>query len=622
MEDPLQLILSQPQKRPLEDEDAVPVSTPTKAPPSEAASTPLTILSTIPSPSPQKRPILQTAAPVSSNNSTSGDAPTQAEGTAKQPAKRRKLTPQEKEAKEKAKADLKAQKEEEKRLEEEEKQRKKEEREEKKRLQDEEKRRKREELEEKKRAKEHEQQQREEEKRKKERSQMKLGAFFNMKAKPAGEATGTTAVEAIQPTSAENILLEPEAKLTNANSAPASPQKVLKKNAKSDYEQVFLPFELPSHAILAPYNRFAVDPVKVAATAARVDSIIEHPDVHRDEKSQLEALKSSASERVPRGLQTPSIVEIVERINSSSEAIIDLTGDNHCKPAQPLDLLKQIPMKYLHFPEDVRPPYWGTYTKPYTPQEAARLARNPYRRNLHQVDYDYDSEVEWEEPEEGEDLDSEGDDDLDEEGEDDMDGFLDDEEDPQLKRRLINGDLEPVSSGLCWEDARGVSRLNDGSGAISTEFKVFKMGFLLEPHPHSIDPFSTAYWAPEPTPIAISTLVGPGREVPTNGLMNPPRLPLTQRPVNGMLNTLNTAEKANPSSTSKPAKPPKRLIPVDQIPAFKAVVAGSDLTKIALIEALKKKFPKLPKDAISNTLSSVAARVGAKEVDKRWVLLN
>ena len=60
-----------------------------------------------------------------------------------------------------------------------------------------------------------------------------------------------------------------------------------------------------------------------------------------------------------------------------------------------------------------------------------------------------------------------------------MDGFLDDEEDPQLKRRMLSGDLEPISTGLCWEDSTGVSKLNDGSGAISTEFKDFKMEFLL-----------------------------------------------------------------------------------------------------------------------------------------------
>jgi chromatin assembly factor 1 subunit A len=103
--------------------------------------------------------------------------------------------------------------------------------------------------------------------------------------------------------------------------------------------------------------------------------------------------------------------------------------------------------------------------------------------------------------------------------------------------------------------------------------------------------------------------------------MNPPRFPLTQRPVNGMLNTLNLPSDKAASPLSKQAKPPKRQIPPEHLTAFKAAVEGSDLTKIALVESLKKKFPKLPKDAISNTLSAVATRLGAKEVEKRWVLI-
>jgi len=74
--------------------------------------------------------------------------------------------------------------------------------------------------------------------------------------------------------------------------------------------------------------------------------------------------------------------------------------------------------------------------------------------------------------------------------------------------------------------------------------------------------------------------------------MNPPRLPLTQRPVNGMLNTLNlvtTSTTAVSGSVSKPGKPPKRMVPAELLSEFKTEVEGSDLTKIALIEALKKK---------------------------------
>jgi chromatin assembly factor 1 subunit A len=91
--------------------------------------------------------------------------------------------------------------------------------------------------------------------------------------------------------------------------------------------------------------------------------------------------------------------------------------------------------------------------------------------------------------------------------------------------------------------------------------------------------------------------------------------------MNGLLNTLNSTQQA-PSATSSKQVKPKRMIPSEQLQAFKDEVNGKDLTKIGMVEALKKVFPKLPKDAITNTLSVVAARVGPTEKEKRWVLIN
>lgn len=54
---------------------------------------------------------------------------------------------------------------------------------------------------------------------------------------------------------------------------------------------------------------------------------------------------------------------------------------------------------------------------------------------------------------------------------------------------------------------------------------------------------------------------------------------------------------------------------------FKREIQGSDLSKLGLIEVLKKKFPKQTGAAIKGTLEMVARRVGSKEVDKRWVLV-
>ncbi|KAF1941180.1 hypothetical protein EJ02DRAFT_512591 [Clathrospora elynae] len=610
MEDPTP-IPPIPQKRPLE-EDESPISTPVKATISSTASTPLSVLS-VQTPSPPKRSAPRSAGPDSSNNAITLSPPSVPASSSTQSAKRRKLISQEKEAqrldkevKAKAREEKKAQKEAEDKLKAGQKAQK-----------EEEKRKKNEERDEKKRLKEEEQQRAEKDKAKKERSQMKLNAFF-MKPK-AGTSPGQAVVASSQNSTAPlvSLLKNPPGAITN--SAPPSPQKTIVKNAKSDYERYFLPFNLPAHTILAPTNTFLEDPAKMTAAQTRLDDIVAHKDVCTEPITR-ETLKSSLPARSHRRHRTATIAEVVECFNGSSDQPIDLTNDKRTSARHPLDMLKDIPMKYIHFCKDVRPPYYGTYTRPYTDAEAARMARNPLSKTRQDTDYDYDSEAEWEEPEEGEDLDSDGEDDNEDEAEDDLDGFLDDEEDPQVKRRPLSGDLVPVSTGLCWEDEDRVSKLNDGSGAICTEFKGFEMGFLLDPHIRSIDPFSTGYWTPEPSTVTSAVSIAK-KDNPTNGVMNPPRVPLTQRTMNGLLNTLNTPQASPAGTPSKPGKA-KRLIPTEQLPAFKAEIEGKDLTKIGMIEALKKLFPKLPKDAISNTLSVVAARVGPTEKEKRWVLIN
>jgi chromatin assembly factor 1 subunit A len=147
--------------------------------------------------------------------------------------------------------------------------------------------------------------------------------------------------------------------------------------------------------------------------------------------------------------------EIMAEFSGKSTRPIDLTTDSQNTQIKLTnDYLRKIPLKFLKFQEDVRPPYRGTYTsRPVNGM--AKLARNPMRRDLPDTNYDYDSEAEWIEDDDAEDLNSEGeeDEDLGEDGED-MEGFLDDENDETAnsKRLVLQGDLEPISTGLCWED--------------------------------------------------------------------------------------------------------------------------------------------------------------------------
>eukprot|EP00588_Corethron_pennatum_P015626 CAMPEP_0194271258 /NCGR_PEP_ID=MMETSP0169-20130528/5086_1 /TAXON_ID=218684 /ORGANISM="Corethron pennatum, Strain L29A3" /LENGTH=1287 /DNA_ID=CAMNT_0039013567 /DNA_START=123 /DNA_END=3986 /DNA_ORIENTATION=+ len=85
--------------------------------------------------------------------------------------------------------------------------------------------------------------------------------------------------------------------------------------------------------------------------------------------------------------------------------------------------------KYLQFREDNRPPYFGTWSK----RSRVVSGRRPFRKDTSRhIDYDYDSEAEWEEEEPGEDCNDEKDDDPPDEKEaeyDFQDGWLADDDD-------------------------------------------------------------------------------------------------------------------------------------------------------------------------------------------------
>ncbi|ORZ00272.1 chromatin assembly factor 1 subunit A-domain-containing protein [Syncephalastrum racemosum] len=80
-------------------------------------------------------------------------------------------------------------------------------------------------------------------------------------------------------------------------------------------------------------------------------------------------------------------------------------------PQENSELFKKcaIGMKLLQFAEDVRPAYWGTWTK----ISDKVSGRTPFAKEETQIDYEHDSEAEWEPEGEGEDIQS-GDEDDDE----------------------------------------------------------------------------------------------------------------------------------------------------------------------------------------------------------------
>ena len=259
-----------------------------------------------------------------------------------------------------------------------------------------------------------------------------------------------------------------------------------------------------------------------------------------------------------------------------------------------------------------------------SPRTVRKLAVKPSYKGLPETDYDYDSEAEWAEPEEGDeevlDEDEKSDD---EDGDEEMDDFLDDEGE-QVKRQMIAGDhMEPKSTGLCWGD----------SAHAGTDLSLYRMDFLHESTKFPIDPYSTVHWSDIGKKSPVKQNISPQPAV-----MQPPRVPLMAVDPNGgnllappVFRTYTPAPdqsenqapmiKGKASTSAKPAKLVPQM-PPELLPAFRGAVSGSSLTKVGLLEVLKTQFPTCTKDTIKHTVEGIAERKGAKGEAKRWVLLD
>ena len=411
-----------------------------------------------------------------------------------------------------------------------------------------------------------------------------------------------------------------------------------------DYHRHFLTFFVKQHMTIAPEQPFQRDPEARAAVCLAIDRALALPhNTHvkkedRDDDHDMMDVGDYGGGGDAPVAQTRGITkeEMAELLHMPPHKMASRRGkappyrtrdiiaraENPDDPGLPplwpasgikpksltslhyLQLLNRLPHKFLKFAEDVRPPYSGTFTKCPT-KHGLRTGRNPFERALPGTDYNYDSEAEWVADEDGEDLLSDEDDDdhSDGGGADSIDGFLDDEDDTVAKRGGMAA-LIPTNSGICWEDVLG--------RPVRPDLEEMRIGVLIGASPPffsrrffcvrgegligalggvsgPIDPFSTKYWEPEPKPALTN--------------MDPP-----QRP-SASTTHLPLAATAGPSSGNNRDEQLQKLIPPEMLEDFKRAIEGSDMTKAALVEQLKKRFPKIGKENIRNSLSLVAHRV-------------
>lgn len=416
---------------------------------------------------------------------------------------------------------------------------------------------------------------------------MRLGAFFG---KPKSEAT--------PPSTPDDVSEGASSRRSSIASIdmerPSLDLKSTKKPTNPDFEKFILPFYVPEHTDVAPNNRFKLSSISTF-------------EVTRNSTSTKCDIREQFGRPQKRMRRTIPVKEIMRNMQASGLEVIDLD-------TAALEALGRTSYKSLHFREDVRPPYRGTYSRVVSPRKSRKIARNPFTRGLPDTNYDYDSEAEWEPPGE-DDEDLENDDEMSdaEDNEEEMADFLDDADD-SVRRKGPIIDMEPISSGLCW-----AGEAFDDNGH---NLQQYAMDVLHDSTTFPIDPFSTKHWTDvtKPKPLTRTDSTPSSMPPPRQALssLSPNAGPAVKHEVGVDGKPLPIQQKPNTNQNKKPLK----LIESEFMSAFKQAIDGNDMTKAGLIEVLKKQFPKCSKDAIKDTLGSVAVRVGKKESEKKWQLID
>lgn len=368
----------------------------------------------------------------------------------------------------------------------------------------------------------------------------------------------------------------------------------------SDYEKYFLKFEPPSHSRVAQDVNTSRALTDVEQAQLAFDEIVRQAATNKDE-DRPQSLLSLFAESKPRtrGIYQPRVREIIESLQGSSTNPVDLTNeDGQLERHRPQDLLRSVVMRHLHFAEDVRPPYCGTFTKIQDRQKSSKLRRAPFSRVREDTDYDYDSEAEWEEPEEGEDILSDGEDDAESvDSADEMDGFLDDAEAPdavKTRRNMVTNDIPPIGTGICWENASGKIPPHEDHAAF--DLQSMRLDWLLDVPTGSINPFSDSYWKVEARPSDSSAPPTDGKVTLrwNNNEMKPPRAPLQPRNNSGNSPVIVGAASGEKGpimavASTKTVKATAPKLQGGDLAQFKEAVDGSNLTQAELLKALKQR---------------------------------
>lgn len=378
---------------------------------------------------------------------------------------------------------------------------------------------------------------------------------------------------------------------------------------KTDFEATFPPCEYKN---IAPINRFyrQVEQSTPQPERTAADLLCEFKQAWGQKRHTRPG---------HRGIHPPLCVRDVMQVVRES----DVLGGNAEEQAkcglEKLNNPNLVRVKLLQFQTDRRPGWFGTWTR----STNLISARRPFGQDPMALDYNYDSDAEWEEGDEGENVEgvddredeesipgSESDSEMDDWLEDDLEEADDGDEDVVPERdaqhstnkskkkkvkwlgRRFDSKLVPYISGPHFETTLGVPA-HEPFDAYRVVF--LNGAFLLTDASPGLDPLTF-----EPKPAA------PVQD-------NAP--PSQSKPV--------SQESTPGGASTPPSRTVKSSFPDTHLPELLARIEGSTRPKPVLLEELREHFAPhikgLSKVAIEARLNECAMRE-SKKLGARWVI--
>lgn len=339
-----------------------------------------------------------------------------------------------------------------------------------------------------------------------------------------------------------------------------TPQKVVE--TQSHYSSSFLLFFIKENAEL--YQKWSKSADDISLNNVKFES----------------ALNNASSDALNFFKTTSNHFDELRK-NTTAYEVVQAINNNHHSESQILTLLEQLSKKYLSFYENLRPPYSGTGSKSILSVNKCfgiELNKKPFTKiNDSTIDYNYDSDLEWNPEEddegEGEEIDDEEMSAAEGSEEEDDDDFL--EKDMLLKKRTLIGPLVPVIK--VYSDLMGDSEDDKYFNSLAIEPLRFE---------YPIDPFHD-YWSTkaekELREKEIVTVTSLKPSVSSSKLVSSSPLRVNSNTVNVLTGH----------------KKPKQVITndIELLKVLQYVAANNDLSISTLVELTRKsldnKYPNL-----------------------------